>query len=116
MRDRGSFSVSPTGAVAPEAVLADVVRTAVARRRRLGVGLWLPLGWIVLVAVVALAAPVLPLKHPTRNLDFARIASGPSGAHWLGTDELGRDILSRMVWGARVSLTVRVVSVAFGML
>src|SRR2546427_8046687 len=93
MPEPGSF-VSPTGAVAPEAVLADVVTTAAARRRRLGVGLWLPLGWIVLVAVVALAAPVLPLKHPTRNLDFARIASGPSGAHWLGTDELGRDILS----------------------
>jgi len=59
----------------------------------------------LLLVVLALAAPWLaPADPATQNLP-ARLA-GPSAAHWMGTDELGRDILSRTLFGARVSLMV----------
>lgn len=65
----------------------------------------LPLGWVVLVVALAVAAPWLPLPNPT-EMDFAHPESGPSLQHWLGTDLDGRDILSRAIYGARVSLAV----------
>jgi peptide/nickel transport system permease protein len=85
------------------------------RRRRFGAGFWLPAAWITLVALAALLANVLPLKDPLRT-DYANIAVGPgTGGHLLGTDEIGRDILARLVFGARVSLTVGIVAVVVGM-
>jgi peptide/nickel transport system permease protein len=66
------------------------------------VGLGLILFWVVL----ALAAPYLPLPPPNAQ-DLRSLAdSGPSAAHLLGVDIKGRDILSRLVWGARTVLTV----------
>jgi peptide/nickel transport system permease protein len=80
------------------------------------VAFWAPAAWIALVAFCAVFADVLPLKSPTRT-DFANVAVGPgTGGHLLGTDEIGRDILSRLVYGARVSLTVGLVAVVAGML
>ncbi|HXQ44405.1 MAG TPA: dipeptide ABC transporter ATP-binding protein [Acidimicrobiales bacterium] len=59
--------------------------------------------FIVGVIVMAIAAPLLAPDGPnTQNLLF--INAGPSGAHWLGTDDLGRDILSRLIFGARPPL------------
>jgi peptide/nickel transport system permease protein len=70
---------------------------------------WRPLlipGLILgVILLAALAAPVLPLADPVRQNVGTRL-SGPSLAHWLGQDEYGRDVLSRLVWGARVSLSV----------
>jgi peptide/nickel transport system permease protein len=57
--------------------------------------------------LMAFLAPVLAPYNPAA-LDLAHRLAAPSGAHWLGTDELGRDILSRVIWGARLSLTVAV--------
>jgi peptide/nickel transport system permease protein len=66
------------------------------------VGLAIILFW----AVLALAAPVLPLASPNAQ-DFAAIAHpGSSAAHWLGSDMLGRDVLSRVIWGGRTVLSV----------
>lgn len=62
-------------------------------------------------ALLAIAAPVLPFSDPAAA-DWGAIRQPPSAAHWLGTDELGRDQLSRMIWGARASLMAGVVSVA----
>ncbi|MGB7353656.1 MAG: ABC transporter permease, partial [Acidobacteriaceae bacterium] len=62
---------------------------------------------IVLFAVLAVFAPWLAPYNPAA-LDLLHRLAGPSRAHWLGTDELGRDILSRVIWGARLSLTVAV--------
>ena len=60
---------------------------------------------VVLVFAAALLAPLLaPQEHAAQTLD--RRLEAPSGEHPLGLDELGRDILSRMLWGARVSLGV----------
>ncbi len=57
------------------------------------------------IIALAIAAPILPLADPVRQ-DVANRLSGPSALHWLGQDEYGRDVLSRIVWGARVSLSV----------
>ena len=62
----------------------------------------LAVGAIVLVAVLA---PLLPLAEPVR-MDVAHRLSPPGAGHWLGRDEYGRDVLSRLVWGERVSLAV----------
>ena len=63
---------------------------------------------------IAIAAPVLPIPSPPAT-DWGAIRLAPSLAHPLGTDEIGRDILSRMIWGARASLLAGVVSVAIAM-
>jgi peptide/nickel transport system permease protein len=66
---------------------------------------WLAAGWLALVAAAAIGANWLPISGPDAMDLFARRA-GPSAAHWLGTDDLGRDMLSRLVFGARISLGV----------
>jgi peptide/nickel transport system permease protein len=65
---------------------------------------------VVSLALLALLAPVISPRDPNR-LDVKRILDAPSKAHPLGTDQLGRDVLSRMLYGARVSLAVGFVSV-----
>ena len=60
--------------------------------------------WITLVVVVAVFAPWLAPYDPDK-LDILQRFQGPSAAHRLGTDSLGRDLLSRLIWGARLSLT-----------
>ncbi|GAA5232793.1 ABC transporter permease [Verticiella sediminum] len=74
----------------------------------------LPLLWICLVALLAVGAPWLPLPS-SADMDFANFESGPSAAHWLGTDLDGRDILSRAVHGAQVSLVVSLGAPAIGL-
>jgi peptide/nickel transport system permease protein len=77
------------------------------RRNRLAV-----IGGIVTacLALLALAAPLIAPWDPNRP-DIKKILTAPSGEHLLGTDQLGRDVLSRMLFGARVSLAVGFVSV-----
>jgi len=65
---------------------------------------------VLLFVALALLAPVLPIADP-RATDWGAIRQAPSAAAWLGTDEIGRDVLSRMIWGARASLLAGVVSV-----
>ena len=77
------------------------------RRNRLAL-----VGGVIVVSLVALAilAPVLAPWDPHRP-DIKKILAEPSRSHPLGTDQLGRDVLSRMLYGARVSLAVGFVSV-----
>jgi peptide/nickel transport system permease protein len=68
-------------------------------------------GLIVLaVFLIAVLAPVISPYDPA-HIDVEMILVGPSHAHPLGTDELGRDVLSRMIWGSRISLLVGFVAV-----
>ena len=53
--------------------------------------------------VAAIFAPLIA-PHPPDAQDINAVNAGPSPSHWLGTDDLGRDILSRLIWGARISL------------
>jgi len=64
----------------------------------------------VIVVVVAVSAPLIAPYKPNRQ-DLPARFSAPSPVHLLGTDEFGRDVLSRVIWGSRISLTVGVVSV-----
>ncbi len=69
---------------------------------------------VVFFVFIALAAPILPIADPIAT-DWGAIRKAPSWAHWLGTDDLGRDVLSRLVWGAQASLLAGVVSVAIAL-
>ena len=85
-------------------------------RRRYGPFFWLPLAWLGFVVFCAIFADLLPLR-PNDEMDFTEISTPPweSESYILGTDLQGRDILSRLIYGARVSLTVGVVATAIGM-
>lgn len=68
----------------------------------------------VLFAVMAVGAPWLAPANPAA-IDLTHRLAAPSAAHWFGTDQLGRDILSRIIYGARLSLTVAVSVVALSL-
>lgn len=65
---------------------------------------------ILFFTILAVLAPLLPIPDPIAT-SWSAIRKAPSAAHWLGTDDLGRDILSRMIWGARASLMAGIFSV-----
>jgi peptide/nickel transport system permease protein len=65
--------------------------------------------FLVLLLVVAAFAPQIAPYDPLR-IDSAKILHPPSADHWLGTDDLGRDVLSRVIHGSRISLRVGVLS------
>jgi len=75
---------------------------------------WLALGWIGLIVLAAALADVLPLPSPT-DMDMLERRALPSAAHWLGTDRLGRDMLARLIHGARISLTVAILAPLIGL-
>jgi peptide/nickel transport system permease protein len=70
------------------------------------------LATILVVVLVALLAPALPIPSPTATEFGERLLPPFSPGHILGTDQLGRDVLARVVWGARVSLAVGAVAAA----
>ena len=72
------------------------------------------LGVIVLMIALALFAPLIAPYDPIAT-DWGAVRKGPSSAHWLGTDENGRDMLSRVIWGARASLLAGVISVSIAL-
>jgi peptide/nickel transport system permease protein len=73
-----------------------------ARNRLAAVGLAL----LAAIVLVALAAPLLPLADPNETAPANRLLRPGAPGHPLGTDHLGRDMLSRLIWGARVSFAV----------
>lgn len=64
---------------------------------------------VVIMTLAAIAAPLITTQDPLR-IDLTHLLQRPSAGHWLGTDLQGRDIWSRLVYGARVSLTVGLIS------
>ena len=73
------------------------------------------LGILICLFIVAAAAPIIS-PYPPNQTDMLATLEGPSGAHPLGTDGLGRDILSRIFYGARISLMVGFSAVLFATL
>ena len=65
---------------------------------------------ISLLALIALSAPLIAPANPLKQVLSTRLKP-PSAAHWFGTDQLGRDVLSRMIYGARISLVIGIVVV-----
>ncbi|MFZ9541792.1 MAG: ABC transporter permease [Ilumatobacteraceae bacterium] len=88
-------------------------------KKKLGFGFWLCVGWLALMVFVAVFTPLLPLKSPTSNfLDptQGRPPYSPSWKHWFGTDKDARDVFSRTMHGARISLTVGFSAITAGFL
>lgn len=71
--------------------------------QRIGTAGMVSAGFVLVVAVLAILAPVASPYSPNA-IDLLSINAGPSAAHLLGTDSIGRDLLSRLLWGARSSL------------
>ena len=69
------------------------------------VGLYL----IILIALFSIIGPFL-VSYTYQNIDLAKTFLSPSRLHWFGTDELGRDVLVRVMWGGRISLAVGLVA------
>ena len=85
-------------------------------KKKLGVFFWICAGWIALVIILAIIANLLPLPNPTFQNYSAPQNAGPAWGHLLGTDDLNRDILSRLIFGARVSLVVGFGGTLIGMI
>jgi peptide/nickel transport system permease protein len=83
----------------------DVAVSPASWGRRLGPLFWVAVAWTIFILVAAALAGVVPLPSPT-DMDMLERRAPMSAQHWLGTDGLGRDELARLVYGARVSLTV----------
>jgi peptide/nickel transport system permease protein len=83
----------------------QVTVAPIRKTRRLGLLFWAAIGWLTFVFAVAALANLLPMPDPTA-MDMLERRQPPSMLHWLGTDGLGRDELARLIYGARISLTV----------
>ncbi len=71
--------------------------------------------FIIALVLAAILAPVIAPYDPSAPV-YNAVLQGPSGDHWAGTDAYGRDIFSRIIWGARISLAVGFLSVTLGAL
>jgi peptide/nickel transport system permease protein len=75
---------------------------------------WIGVALLVFLVSMSIFAPLIAPYNPVEQHIFDRFKT-PSAQYWLGTDEYGRDLFSRIVWGSRISLTVGTVSVILGM-
>ena len=80
------------------------------RRLRRRKGAMVALFVVLFLIVIAVLAPWVAPYDPTQT-SFTQVRKAPSWLHWFGTDEVGRDVLSRVIWGARASLSAGLVSV-----
>src|SRR4051812_44961050 len=97
-------------AAPPELSPARRALRRLVRRRGAMVGLAVVLLFIAMAVLAPYVAPHDPLKT-----SWTAVRKAPSVIYWFGTDEIGRDILSRIIWGARASLLAGVVSVCISM-
>lgn len=81
------------------------------------IGLTLLLVWLILALSAGQLAPYDPLEQglPPARADASPVRQAPSGLYWFGTDELGRDVLSRVLAGAHISLALGFISVSIGL-
>lgn len=84
-------------------------------KRPIGLRLWLSSGWLCSLAIMAIFAPLIAPQDPlAQDLFTSRLPpfwqNGSEAGYWLGTDSLGRDVLSRILYGARLALIVAVVA------
>jgi peptide/nickel transport system permease protein len=111
--------VTTAPAASPGALALSLPAPPAARRRRVPWPLYVGAAFVAALAVVALAAPLIAPHNPERGSLRARLTAptleaADGKAYLLGTDQLGRDVLSRMVFGTRVSLTIGFAAVAVG--
>jgi peptide/nickel transport system permease protein len=107
-------SAEETAALAFTLASDDSAPIAEAKRPSFGFLFWVAVFWLSVLAIVAIFANVLPLYNPTTPFYNLGPNAPASLAHWLGTDENGYDILSRLIYGARASLTIGILGTAIG--
>ena len=107
-------AVLPSVAVAPLASEAGPWRRAWRRLKRRR-GALIGLAVVLMFVALALFAPWLAPQDPIAT-SWGAIRKAPSVEHWFGTDEIGRDVFARVVWGTRASLLAGVVSVSISLL
>lgn len=121
-----TLTVEPksSGSSEPQSLAADRVPAAPAvGRKPMGLFFWVAVSWMALVVFMAVFADLLPLKDP-QDQDYAalvakgsqQIGSKSTAAHWLGTDNLGRDLLARLAFGGRASMLIGLATIVFGFL
>ena len=86
------------------------------RRKGKGIIFWAAVGWLVLIVFCAVTATILPIDDPNEIDITNKVARPGEAGHLLGADGLGRDLLARLIYGARVSLIISVSAVTIGML
>ena len=101
---------SPAAAVPRELSPGRRAMLRLVRRRGAMLGLAIVLFFIVIAVFAPLIAPYDPVQT-----SWTAVRKAPSAAYWFGTDELGRDVLSRVIWGSRASLMAGLVSVCISM-
>lgn len=108
----GASATASSAAIAGSASAPVVIgqwtdfRRRFARNRLALVGFWM----IIVVFLVAIFAPLIAPHDPLQQ-DLKNTLSGPSSQHWFGTDELGRDVFSRVIYGSRIAVIVGLTSV-----
>ena len=95
---------------APRIAVDSPARRALRRLWQRRTAVW-GLGVVAAMILVAFAAPLLAPFDPLQT-SWSLVRKAPSASHWFGTDEVGRDLLSRVIWGARASLAAGVISVS----
>ncbi len=111
-----SPALSPTVALpAPAPAARPGPWLAAWRRLRRRPAAMVGLAVVLLFTLMALLAPWLGLQDPIAT-SWGAIRKAPSAAHWFGTDEIGRDVFARVVWGTQASLLAGVVSVSISLL
>jgi len=105
------MSAIPETEKATRAPILGLFQSRVWRRLRKRKSALVGLGVVLFMLFVAIFAPLLAPYDPTAQ-SWTAVRQAPSLAHWMGTDEVGRDILSRIIWGTRASLLAGLTSVA----
>ena len=107
--------ISPdAGAVVHEAHPMEE-EAAPTKRKGLGFLGWFSIGWLTLLVLAGAFANFLPLDDPTEEVTTPKLAP-MQGGHWLGADANGRDMLARVVFGARTSLIIAVCAIGVGLI
>jgi peptide/nickel transport system permease protein len=89
--------------------------TAPSKSSGLGLVFWICFAWVALMILLAIFASELPLKNPNFQ-NYSAVNVGPTVHNLLGTDDLGRDLLSRIIFGSRVSFVIGFASVGLALL
>jgi ABC-type dipeptide/oligopeptide/nickel transport system permease subunit len=106
-----TVTVAPTQEIIDEPRVWLAFARRLLRRRFTGISIAV----IALLVLGAVFAAAISPFDPVTQQDYANANQGPTALHWLGTDYLGRDILSRLIYGTRISLLAAVISVGIGL-
>ncbi|MGQ0569435.1 MAG: ABC transporter permease [Armatimonadota bacterium] len=104
-----AHTIAPTIPARPSRTRVRMIWVQI-RRNRAGL---IGLGILILFLTAGVFAPLLAPYDPY-EIDLEKTLKGPDAAYWLGRDELGRDLLSRIIYGARLSLVIGIIAVAIG--